>query len=430
MATTAVSARTELHGWSAGLLENGLIRLIAVPEIGGRVMAYDLGAHPFLFVDPDLAGKLFSAEQNQGDGSLAAWKNYGGDKTWPAPQGWQRDDQWHGPPDPVLDSGRYTLDELTSDGERASLCMTSPPDARTGIQISRRFTLHAGSSRVALALTFRNIAEHPVRWSIWDVVQICAHRTLANGARTFDPTCTVTTRLNPTSRHPRGFHVMFGAEDNPQWQTEAGLFRADYRWEIGKVGIDTPCGWIAFSQGSHGVAFAERFAYDPTGDYPDDGSTVECWTIGAGQVANLNYAESGIHLMETEVLSPLHTIAPGKTASFELEWGSCHCAGPVLDVTDGGCIATSLSATTDGDTIHLRGEFGVFDAGLLELSWLDADDRTLRREPLGPVDPLTAVQVERTLPAPHGTQSVVLHVVAAKAADPHWLAAAKLDKES
>ena len=95
------------HGWDAARIANHFVRLVAVPDIGGRIMAYDLGDHPFFFVDPELAGKLFSPEENQGDGSLAAWKNYGGDKTWPAPQGWETDAQWHGPPDPVLDTGRY-----------------------------------------------------------------------------------------------------------------------------------------------------------------------------------------------------------------------------------------------------------------------------------------------------------------------------------
>ena len=39
--------------------------------------------------------------------TLVNWKNYGGAKTWPAPQGWDGAGQWPGPPDPVLDSGRY-----------------------------------------------------------------------------------------------------------------------------------------------------------------------------------------------------------------------------------------------------------------------------------------------------------------------------------
>ena len=174
-ATPALSAApVDFRGWSAYRLGNGFVQLVAVPDIGGRIMAYDLGTHPFFFVDPALAGKLFSPEENQGDGSLAAWKNYGGDKTWPAPQGWNTEAQWHGPPDPVLDTGRYTVDELGADSRQATIAMISPPDARTGVQITRRFTLFPASSRVRVDLTFRNISDRPIRWSIWDVVQLRA----------------------------------------------------------------------------------------------------------------------------------------------------------------------------------------------------------------------------------------------------------------
>ena len=86
----------DFRGWSACTLQNDLVRLVAVPDIGGRIMAYDLGPYSYLFVDPDLAGKLYSPQENQGDGSLAAWKNYGGDKTWPAPQGWANDERQRG----------------------------------------------------------------------------------------------------------------------------------------------------------------------------------------------------------------------------------------------------------------------------------------------------------------------------------------------
>ena len=45
--------KCDFRGWTAYRLENGLINLVAVPDIGGRIMAYDLGPYPFLFVDPD-----------------------------------------------------------------------------------------------------------------------------------------------------------------------------------------------------------------------------------------------------------------------------------------------------------------------------------------------------------------------------------------
>lgn len=402
------------HDWPAAVLENDIVRLVAIPDIGGRVMALDLGPYAYFFVDPDLAGKLFTAEENQGDGSLAAWKNYGGDKTWPAPQGWDNDQQWHGPPDPVLDSGRYTLDVLQSDGDRAVLRMVSPADPVTGVQIARQFELRRGSSQVAVLLTFTNVKESPIRWSIWDVVQLRAEREV-DGRVQPDPSCIVTAPLNPQSRFAGGYNVMFGEEDNPQWSVDhdRDLFIARYQWEIGKVALDSLGGWIAFNQGTDGYAFVERFAVEPDADYPDDGATIECWTVGAGQVANLDYSATSIYLMETEVLGPLRTIQPGEATSFSLTWDACLCPGPIVDVADAGCVAVPLQAIVlDDDFVRLRGQFGVNAAGYLSLVWLGSQDGQFETMSLGAVDPLTAVLLDRVVPIPMGAIGAELRVTA------------------
>lgn len=406
----------EFRGWEACTLENGLIRVVAVPDIGGRVMAYDLDGYPFVFVDPTLAGKLFSAEENQGDGSLAAWKNYGGDKSWPAPQGWDNDDQWHGPPDPILDTGRYSLDTLSADGDHAVIAMSSPPDtARTGLRINRRLTLSRGSTRVTLAITFHNITPYrTIRWSIWDVMQLRAERHLPGSGVTHAPECVVTAPLNPDSVFPKGYNVMFGADDNPQWQVDAdrGLFRAPYLWQIGKVGLDSPAGWIAFSHTGEGCAFTERFAYEPDGEYPDGGATLEVWTVGAGEVGNLNYEGSGIYLMETEVLSPLRTIPPGAQTRFSITWGACRCDGEVIDTAEGGVTTGALHAAADGvDGLHLSGKFGVFDRGTLALTFYDGQGAALTSETLGTADPLTPVTLDQPAARPDGARSVTLNLI-------------------
>jgi hypothetical protein len=193
---------------------------------------------------------------------------------------------------------------------------------------------------------------------------------------------------------------MFGAADNPQWQVQDLLMRAEYRWQIGKVGLDSTAGWIAFHKGSQGRAFVVRFPYVPDGEYPDGGATVECWTVGAGQVANLDYADSGIYLMETEVLSPLYTIAPGETASFALEWASCACDGPAVDVQAGGCAARVLEVHGRQDSAHLVGAFGVFDAGELRIAWRQRDGELEWRESLGQVGPLQPVNLDHFCAAP------------------------------
>ena len=417
--TTCILEQANFRGWDAFYLRNGIVTLVASPDIGGRIMACDLGNYPFFFVDPDLAGKLFSAQENQGDGSLAAWKNYGGDKTWPSPQGWDNDEQWHGPPDPVLDSGRYTISEGGLIDGAATITMISPPDNRTGVQITRKITLHPGTTRIILDLSFRNIKDKPIRWSIWDVVQLNAARRLADGSLTYEPGCTITAPLNPNSKFLNGFYVMFGEQENPQWRLDRnqGLVVADYAWEIGKIGADACAsdgqnGWIAFSNTTQGYAFAERFPVYPGEEYPDSGSTVECWTVGKGKVANLDYEHSGIYLMETEVLSPLYTLQPAESRSFQIEWGVCRTAGRIVDVQPGGCASQKLSAQLVSADVRLTGSLGVFDVGQLLLNWHGADGEEISPIFLGEVNPTEVVALDKVLRAPAGATVARLSVLA------------------
>jgi hypothetical protein len=178
--------------------------------------------------------------------------------------------------------------------------MVSPLDVRTGIEIVRKFSLGAASSRVLVELAFRNIAQRTVRWSIWDVVQLAADMELAGGGRCHDPSCCVTTPVNPHSRFEKGFNVMFGAADNPQWQVQDSLLRAEYRWQIGKVGLDSTAGWIAFHKGSQGRAFVARFPYVPDGEYPDGGEQAVPEKLGS--LADKLRSALERHLEEPELL--------------------------------------------------------------------------------------------------------------------------------
>jgi hypothetical protein len=389
----------DFRGWDAVTLSNDLIRLTAVPSIGGRLMGYDLGEYSFLYVNPELVGKMFTPEEHMGpDGSMVHWKNYGGDKTWPSPQGWSSKDEWPGPPDDILDSGVYTVTELsTADDGTAVIEMTSPPDVhRTGVQIVRRFQLFPGSSRLRQTLTFRNVSERPVCWSIWDVNQLRTERVRPDGGMEAETSCVVTCPVNPDSRFERGYNVMFADENNPQWSVDRdrGLFTANYLYEIGKVGIDSPGDWVAFANRAEGVALAELFTYFPGEEYPDSGVSVECWTVGRGEVAGLNYEGSGIYLLETEVLSPLYKLAPGESRSFEIEWGACRLNGMVVEAQPGGLTAEPLRVETEDGFARVTGAFGVFDAGRLALRLLDASGVMLAETDLGLVSPLAAVTID------------------------------------
>jgi hypothetical protein len=398
------------RGWNAYEIGNGLIRLVAVPDIGGRIMAYDLG--PYAYVDRDYSGKLFSAEENQGDGSLAAWKNYGGDKTWPSPQGWDNDNQWAGPPDCILDTGRYHLDNCSTEADTATIKMTSPSGSPTGVQITRQASIRPRSSRVTLDLSFHNISQRKIRWSIWDVVQLQAERLTSDGQLAPETECVVTAPLNPNSKFDAGYYVMFGDPKNPQWQSDntSGLFIGNYKWKIGKVGIDSRAGWAAFANKATQQAFAVRYQAFPDQEYPDNGAGVEFWTVGRGKVANLDYEQSQIYLMEVEILSPFQHIAPGHTASFHIEWGACRCPGPIIDVTEGGCVGRRLLAQRNGDYIYLSGAFGVFNQGTLELKWLDQTGNALSLAELGKASPLGVILLDSLYPVSKDVSKVQLIV--------------------
>ena len=397
----------DFEGWKAVSLSNGLVSLVAVPDVGGRIMAYNLGDYPYLWFDRNLAGKLFSAEENMGDGSIAAWKNYGGDKTWPAPQGWDRPDQWHGPPDPVLDTGPYTLETVDSSASEASIRMTSQPDPRTGVQISRQVTLHAGGGRVSLHLEMTNVSDQERDWGIWDIVQVDATRRDDNGQETHNEEAWLYVPTNPESCFAGGYNVMFGDEDNPEWQPEVrpNLLGAQYLYQLGKIGIDSPEGWIAFVNQASDYAFCQRFTYYPGEAYPDDGASVECWTTGHGDpVGGLDFGKLNLFHVEAEILGPLRKMAPGATQRLEIDWYVARCPGPIVNVTHAGCAHRPLEADSISSGMRLTGVFGLFHLGNVQLVWLDGDERTLATETLALVNPLNVLRVDCVRRPPPGAR--------------------------
>ena len=387
--------RTDLHGWSAIVLRNELVSVTAVPLIGGRVMSFKLGAREYLFTNPALAGRTFTAAEHRGDGSLASWKNYGGEKTWPAPQGWGGPNEWPGPPDPILDSGPYQAMPSLCD-QTASLTMSSPSDPATGLRIHRHLVVQPGVSRVVIEQTLENVKDHPVSWAPWDVLQLDCGRLSPDGGREPDDACWLYIPFDSHARDVRPYRVMFG-QDHPQWQQvlSPGLLGVQYRGIVGKIGLVNTAGWVAFASQTDGYVLCARFAVDPNAEYPDDGSTVECWTESpvAKTPPGLTYQSAG-YVMEAEVLGPLRTLQPGQRNSLTVEWCLARCDGPIVGVNRAGCIHVPLRIMADGGRARVNGQFGCFDIGEVEFVWLDADQNELERHTVQPASPISMLTLD------------------------------------
>lgn len=245
-------------------LSNEFVRLEFAPQLGGRVMNYQLGDHRFLWTNPKLLGTEPPPSRLGPDG---VWLNWGGDKLWPAPQGWDNDRQWPGPPDPVLDGGPYQASAVHVNGRNA-MHLVSPPDPRTGVQLGRTIWLTPGSSRVAIVATMKNISEHVTRWGIWSVTQLNAGKADGEGWNALSSSYIP---LNRASKYAKGYRTLFGSSENSQFQTVADgrLLRMRYGWEVGKVAVDADGGWLANVDGSTGFVFVQRFHFQKAAEYPD-----------------------------------------------------------------------------------------------------------------------------------------------------------------
>jgi hypothetical protein len=397
-------------GWKTLVLENDLVRLHIVPGIGGRVIQYGLGEKEFFWVNPTLTGKMSPQTGLDPDGG---WMNYGGDKLWPAPQGWDNDQQWPGPPDAVLDGLPYRAE--TEVGS-AAVRLTSRDDPRSGIRFSRRIRLHPSSTRVSIEATMTNIDDQPRRWGIW------AHTQLDAGlpdSDDYNRLMRAWCPINPRSRFDRGYQVIFGEKDNPSFEADAerGLMKVSYQYTVGKIGLDSHAGWVATVDGREGDVFVQRFKFEPNRAYPED-SSVEFWHNGVGRIYAYNKwmemaddRDENPYVFESEVLSPFARLQPNESYKWAYDWYACRIGGdfPVVDCSDAGVVSERLTCQQEGERVRLHGRFGVFQLGRLVLEAYDEKGMLLATDILvTAVTPLRPVVLDRTLKPPLATRSAAI----------------------
>ena len=178
----------------------------------------------------------------------------------------------------------------------------------------------------------------------------------ADGALNDD--CWLYIPTDPARDQP--YEIMFGA-DNPQYQldAESGLLAVQYQGIVGKIGVHSPAGWIAFADRQAGYVLCMQFPYEPAAEYPDNGATVECWTEAPGAPSPIPIRSPG-YILEAEILSPLHTLRPLEIKLQQLTWSAAACPAPIVDVVDVGCVHRPLSIDLSGGQARISGVFGCF----------------------------------------------------------------------
>jgi len=380
----AVSSRPEVllnqtfFGWESVAVHNDLVRLDIVPDLGGKIMGYEFQGSQIIWHDQSIEGRV---DQDQGYGRGGNWVNPGGAKVWPAPQG-QGEGQWPGPPDDVLDSGIYTCTI-----ENNAVTVISPEDdaeGRSGLRYTHTYSLVPDSTIVNLDLTMTNIVDRSVTWSLWQLSTLPVDRPI-----------TISVPVNQGQ-----WHVMFGDEDNPQWEgVRKGLFHARYQNITGKVGMSAREGWAAWHDDQTQTAFVMLFQLDDSAEYPDRGSQVEIWMLGSDNPVKNN--------VELEVLGPLEELAPGESAALNIQWGVCRCSA-VKKAGPAGIIAQEPRLT--GGVIE--GSLAVFYRGTLQALYQNTEGLEIGSSDLTAVSPTSEIRIaHRVSDMPAGTATVIFRLL-------------------
>lgn len=412
-------------------LSNALVQVHIAPEIGGRVVQFRVGQKDFFWVNPKLA---VAPPTPSGLSPEGEWLNYGGDKLWPAPQGWNGPETWPGPPDAVIDGLPYVLEILPAKPGEASVKLTSGKDPLTGIQFSRIIRIFNDTTRVQVEASMKNIDAKPRRWGIWAHTQLDAStlnpKKPNERLRAWCP-------VNPHSRFLKGYDVLFGENQNPSFHTDwrRGLVEADYQYRVGKIAVDSPAGWVATVDGRQGWVFVQRFTFQTNQPYPDNGS-VEFWHNGVGRIHAFNRdidlpkdPKENPFVFESEILSPYCALQPGESQTWSYDWCACNIGGdfPVLQCNEAGVMAAQLQAERDPshtNQMRIRGRFGVFAPGVAWLRFVNENGHELSQIQLAEqASPLRPLVLDLKVRAPSNVKAVEI-TIAREGEKPLRLAAA------
>ncbi len=417
----------DFEGWQAQQLSNSWVKLVIVPQLGGRLMQVYFEGHPYLFVNPKYRGQYFPPSE-AGDKHL--WFNYGGDKIWPMPEGDEDEHHWPGPISDPLDDGTYTF-KVLSTAPHCQIRLDGPPDPKTGLQYSRAIALESDSPEIQFRAIMKNIADHSIPWSVQSVTQYDTSDPGHPGDYNRD--FWAFTPANPNSAYLGHFHVRSGLADDPSFRVKDGLFSLHWLPLQNEVWLDSTEGWVAIVDSSSEYGMIERFHHLPEGEYPGkatvifykNGSAIRMDEQGFPSLST-SHAEDASRYMEAELNSPIVTLAPGQSYAMNTVWNPVRMGKEFTRVSAAGVSRVLFQAIRTAKGIDLRGSFGVFFPGQLQAQLFDRHGANIASVPLRSVSVNASAELLQTIAAPDAVAEVSIHLIDVKGRDRGELAAAKI----
>lgn len=322
-------------GWDALVVDNGIIQLVVIPDIGGRIMFYGFEGDEYIAVNDGQVGNDYDPNTNN-YGPWTSW-GYGGYKCWPAPQS-----RWNWPPPPHLDWGVYTYSIEHASSDSIVIFMESPVETKlaAGLQQARRIKAYKNSTKISIEEILKNVSNTNNTWSIWEVTQAWPKHEGLND----------NTNIS-TYFHAKASDVKKLQNGNITTTAVNDSIRKYNENNSGKIGILVNPGWCCYVDERDEQSYAKVFDVYPDKTYPDNNTNLQFY-------AGTNYTE-------IEVLSPMYDLAQGSTVSFTEYWFASHFKGAMQNINHAGSILGKLSVDSELDII--TGQYGIYNTGKLKL---------------------------------------------------------------
>jgi hypothetical protein len=283
-------------GHPAFTLSDGRTEAVVVPALSGRVMRYGpVGGENILWNNPN---PVFKSGE---------WKNYGGDKSWPASQNlwgiYQKSGGW--PPQPTWDGEPHKATILPN----GKLSVTGPVMLGYGVRSTREYDFDS-EGRLMIQTTFRRekgSGDAACQTAVWNVTQVPGSMEAFFLA------------LNPSSPYKNNY-LWFGNNTPKEARVEVlpGNILQMLPTAGGyKLGADSPHSTIISVRKGHAfVIHADSKDGKKEGDYAES-------VAGGGMQTTLYNGgndDPKFAYVEMEMMSPLTFLWPGDTTSLTVTW--------------------------------------------------------------------------------------------------------------
>lgn len=267
------------------MLSNGEVEAVIVPAIGRVMQFHFVGEASVFFENREMDGKA-------PDPAAKEWGNFGGDKSWPAPQAdWEKVTKRSWPPPVAFDSMPV---QARVKGKAVEL--VSSVDPAYGIRERRRIELAQHEPVMTITTTYEKVSGDPVKVGVWVITQ------MAEPQRAFIV-------LPAKSQYPEGYTKLMDVPPRDLKVEDRLLSLTRDRKDPAKIGTDG--GTLLWINEEYVLRIdSPRVA---GGDYPDQGSSAEIYTnqdplayIELETLGPLSTMKAGDHIQRTNTYTLLH----------------------------------------------------------------------------------------------------------------------------